>query len=78
MERLEQNFIQPLAPGLREATDLWPEFSLRDVRITSQLSGKPISLLSAHVNNPVQVEGILEEVDPAHEHLGTHRSKLSL
>ena len=70
MENPEQDVLVPLAPAIKEATDLWPEFSLRDVRIVSQITGKTVSLLSAHTGHAVQVVGALQEVDVAHAHLG--------
>ena len=77
MEGPEQDFLQSLTPALREATDQWPEFSIKDVRIASQVTNRPISLLSARVGHAVRVAGRLEEIDPAHMHLGTRKQRLS-
>ena len=59
----EGDFLKPLDPAIQEDTDAWPEFVLKDVNIISQEIKEPVSLLAAHGDFLVRVEGVLEEID---------------
>lgn len=62
-----------LEPNQRDDTDQWPEFGLKNTRVITQTTGELVNLLMAHAGLPIRVEGILEEVDATHRHLGTDR-----
>lgn len=59
----EGDVLAPLDPSIRGDTDQWPEFALNHVKVFSQATREPLSLLAAHAGCFVVVEGILEEVD---------------
>lgn len=67
---LEENVIQPLGPSAKDDQSQWPEFTLKNVKVTSP-TGTLVSLLSAHDNAPLRVEGTLDTVDRDYAHLGT-------
>lgn len=58
----EGDVLRPRDPKVLRSDD-WPEFSIAKVNVVSQSTGKPVSLLSAHKDNPVKVTGRLEEVE---------------
>ena len=62
--------LKAVDESIRDDTDQWPEFSIKNVNVTSQATGELISLLGAHKSSPVCVQGTLEEVDPSHFDLG--------
>ena len=62
--------LKTLDENIRRDPDQWPEFSLKNISITSQTTGEPTSILKAHKGAPLRVEGILEEVDSAYIGLG--------
>ena len=70
----EGDFLKPLDPAIREDTDAWPEFVLKNVKVVSQRTGEPASLLAAHGKNLVRVEGVLEEIDDDIAHLSRRDS----
>jgi len=62
----EGDILRPLDPSIRAGdTDKWPEFTLTHVKVFSQATHEPVSLLAAHGGLLVRVEGFLEEVDAA-------------
>ncbi|MCJ1281584.1 hypothetical protein MMC26_000904 [Xylographa opegraphella] len=65
----EGEVLLPLDASIRGDTDQWPEFALNNVKIVSQQSREPVSLLSAHARSLVVVEGLLEDVDEENEGL---------
>ena len=69
MNLREEDVLQP-----RKSNDLnsddWPEFKLKQVKITSYETGQDVSLLSAHHGNPIKVSGKLDTVDSHLMHLG--------
>lgn len=68
----EVDVLKPLDPSVRAGdTDKWPEFSLTHVKVLSQATHEPVSLLAAHGGFLVRVEGYLEEVDAANASLRT-------
>ena len=68
----EGDVLKPLDPAVRAGnTDKWPEFTLTHVRVLSQATHEPVSLLAAHGGFLVRVEGFLEEVDAANRGLRT-------
>jgi len=68
----EGNVLKPLDPSVWAGdTDKWPEFSLTHVKVLSQATHEPVSLLAAHGGFLVRVEGYLEEVDAANASLRT-------
>ena len=69
MVLLEGDVLTPLDASIREDTDQWPEFSLANVRIVSQETEEPVSLLAAHGGFRVRVEGVLEEIDEENGYL---------
>lgn len=71
----EGTFLEPKDPSLTNS-DLWPEFSLSKVKVTSQKDGQLVSLLSAHAGLPVKVSGQLEEVDDGLLSLGMFSGKI--
>ena len=71
MVLLEGDVLAPLDASIRGNTDQWPEFSLANVRVVSQETGQPVSLLAAHGGFRVRVEGVLEEVDEENRSLRT-------
>lgn len=74
MDLREGLVLKPLEPNAHEDSTHWPEFSLKDVKVLSEATEGCVSLLAAHQDFPIRVEGILEEVDPAHLELGTMQS----
>lgn len=66
--------LKPLECNISKDSSQWPEFILKNVNILSEATGGLVSLLAAHQDFPIRVEGILEEVDPAHLALGTMQS----
>lgn len=56
--------------SLIENWDDWPTYTLKNIEISSQLTGLPVSLLTAHKDNPVKVIGYLETIDAEQLHLG--------
>ncbi|MCJ1431310.1 hypothetical protein MMC27_000661 [Xylographa pallens] len=65
----EGEVLLPLDASIRGDTDQWPEFALNNVKIVSQQTREPVSLLSAHARSLVVVEGVLEDVDEENESL---------
>ena len=65
----EGDFLKPLDSAVREDTDAWPEFVLKNVKVVSQKTGEPANLLAAHGKFLVRVEGVLEEIDNETAHL---------
>lgn len=73
----ETDVLSSLNPSIQNDSDQWPEFVLKNVKVISPETNKPASLLVAHGEYPLRVEGSLEEVDP--EDLGIGRyTKLTL
>ena len=70
----EGHVLLPLDASIRADTDRWPEFALNNVKILSQQTREPVSLLGAHARSLVVVEGLLEEVDEENSDLGVHVS----
>ena len=66
----EGEVLLPLDASIRGDTDQWPEFALNNVKIVSQQTREPVSLLSAHARALAVVEGTLEDVDEENESLG--------
>ena len=58
-----------LQPATETDNSQWPEFSLSKTKVYSQETGKLTSLLAAHQNFLVRVEGQLEEVEDDQLHL---------
>lgn len=58
----ESHVLKPRDPKILRSDD-WPDFSIAKVNVVSQSTGQPVSLLSAHKDNPVKVTGRLEEVE---------------
>ena len=50
--------------------DDWPQFNLKQAKVTSLKTGEIVSLLSAHADNPLSVVGKLDTVDDDLSHLG--------
>lgn len=71
MDLHEGLVLEPLESSVRDDSTQWPEFSLKNIKVLSEATGGFVSLLTAHQGFPIRVEGILEEVDPAHLALGT-------
>lgn len=69
----EGAYLKPLVipkdPSLIN-TDTWPIFALKKVKVVSQDTGQPVSLLAAQKNNPVRVTGQLLEVEDDLQHRG--------
>ncbi|KAL9131829.1 MAG: hypothetical protein Q9217_000356 [Psora testacea] len=61
--RVSENHVLQPRDSSCQSSDNWPQFALNQVKVISQRTGDPISLLSAHKGNPVKVTGQLEEVD---------------
>ena len=66
----EVKVLCPKDSAIQGDSDSWPEFGLTKVKITSKETGDLVSLLAAHKNYPVKVEGVLDEVDRDQLHLG--------
>ena len=66
----EEILLEPRDPSLQNVDD-WPSFPIRNIRVTSQKTGKDVSLLSAHPENAVNVSGKLDQIDDELLHLGT-------
>ncbi|MCJ1376958.1 hypothetical protein MMC17_000048 [Xylographa soralifera] len=74
----EGEVLLPLDASIKGDTDQWPEFALNNVKIVSQQTREPVSLLSAHARSLVVVEGVLEDVDEENESLvltSTYRNR---
>ena len=65
----EEDILEPREPSLHP--DDWASFNIKKVRVTSQKTGREVSLLSAKSGNPVKVTGKLEEMDDDLLHRGT-------
>lgn len=65
----EESLLEPRDPSLQNADD-WPSFPIKNIRVTSQKTGKDVSLLSAHPENVVNVSGKLDQIDDELLHLG--------
>lgn len=65
----EEVLLEPRKPSLQNPDD-WPSFPMRNIRVTSQKTGKDISLLSANPENAVNVSGKLDQIDDELLHLG--------
>ena len=59
----ESEILKKLDPTIKDDEDQWPQFPLRDVVITSQNTGREISLLQAHKKGKVRVAGTLHDQD---------------
>ena len=66
----EEILLEPRDPSLQNP-DEWPSFPNKNIRVTSQKTGKDVSLLSAHPENAVNVSGKLDQIDDELLHLGT-------
>ena len=66
----EEVLLEPRDPSLQNP-DEWPSFPIQNIRVTSQKTGKDVSLLSAHPENAVNVSGKLDQIDDELLHLGT-------
>ena len=66
----EEVLLEPRNPSLQNPDD-WPSFPIKNIRVTSQKTGKDVSLLSAHPENAVNVSGKLDQIDDELLHLGT-------
>ena len=62
MAILEEDVLKPRDPSLRNS-DEWPTFNLKNISVTSQVTGELCSLLAAYKGHPVTVLGKLEKVD---------------
>ncbi|MCJ1403731.1 hypothetical protein MMC11_006954 [Xylographa trunciseda] len=74
----EGDVLLPLDASIRGDTDQWPEFALNNVKILSQQTREPVSLLGAHARSPMVVEGVLEEIDEENKSLvltSTYRNR---
>ena len=65
----EEQLLEPRNPSLQNP-DEWPSFSIKNIRVTSQKTGKDVSLLLAHPENVVNVSGKLDQIDDEFLHLG--------
>ena len=65
----EDVVLEPKDPSIKDWDD-WPTYSLRKIKVSSQQTGEPVSLLRAHKDHPVNVIGHLEPVDSEQSHLG--------
>ena len=65
----EDAVLEPKDPSIENCDD-WPTYSLRKIKITSHVTGEPVSLLKAHKDHPVKVVGYLEPIDSEQSHLG--------
>ena len=66
----EEILLEPRNLSLHNPDD-WPSFPIKNIRVTSQKTGKDVSLLSAHPENAVNVSGKLDQIDDELLHLGT-------
>lgn len=66
----ETDVLEALDPAILKDTEQWPQFTLKNVKVFSQITGKSISLLAAHELNSLRVEGMLDEVDRDYSDLG--------
>lgn len=58
----EGDLLRPKDPTIEDSDD-WPLYTIRKSKVLSLETGEPISLLTAHDDNPVTVVGTLEKVD---------------
>ena len=65
----EEALLEARKSSLQNPDD-WPTFHISNICVTSQNTGKKVSLLSAHVNNAVCVSGKLEEIEDGFLNLG--------
>ena len=65
MAILENEILEARNPKIKDS-DNWPSYTLKRTKVLSQTTGEPVSLFAANTNNPVQVLGTLETVDPAY------------
>lgn len=65
----EHLILEPKDSSIEDDDKDWPDFSLSKIKVYSQ-TGELVSLLKAHKDNPVNVIGRLEPVEPEHSHLG--------
>ena len=66
----EDVLLEPRKPSLQNPDD-WPSFPIKNIRVTSQKTGKDVSLLSANPENAVNVSGKLDQINDELLHLGT-------
>ena len=68
----ETDLLKALSPAQQADPDDWPQFSLKNVKVTSQSTGERVSLLDAHQGFPVRVEGTLDDILSEHTTLSEH------
>lgn len=64
----EESVLEPKDPSIENCDD-WPTYSLKNIKVLDQLTGLPVSLLTAHKSHPVKVIGHLEAIDDDKSHL---------
>lgn len=65
MAILEEDVLEAKDPKIKDS-DNWPSYTLKRVKVLSQKTGDPVSLFAANIDNPVQVFGILEPLNPSY------------
>lgn len=64
----EETVLEFKDPSIKDWDD-WPTYSLRKVKVFSQKTGEPASLLTAHKDHSVRVLGQLDTIDAEQSHL---------
>ena len=57
----EEQILKPKSPKIKD-TNAWPEFTLRQIKVTTHKSDDIVSLFRAHEGRPVTVTGKLDPV----------------
>ena len=57
----EEKIVRPKSPSVAGNQNAWEIFHLRNVRVLSEETGEPISLLSTRLGKSVKVTGQLEK-----------------
>ena len=60
----EEQILEAKDPRIKDS-DNWPSYTLKRTKVLSRKTGDPSSLLEANIDNPVQVFGILDDLDPS-------------
>ena len=60
----EEQILEAKDPRIKDS-DNWPSYTLKRTKVLSRKTGDPSSLLEANIDNPVQIFGILDDLDPS-------------
>lgn len=69
----EEAVLEFKDPSIKDWDD-WPTYTLRKVKVFSQKTGEPGSLLTAHKDHRVRVLGQLDTIDADQSHLSNEGS----